>query len=91
MDAFDLNLVTNHEVLAVNQDALAPRASASHPRRKQRGLGQALADGSVAVGPSTTETDQVLTLTDDWACRGASATCGANRTSTHWRTPSPPE
>ena len=53
MDAFDLNLVTNH-ALAVNQDALGTQGvRIKLPRQQQRVWAKALADGSVRSASST--------------------------------------
>ncbi|KKL29062.1 hypothetical protein LCGC14_2368910, partial [marine sediment metagenome] len=65
MDEFDLSLVTNHEVLAINQDALCKQGVRV---RNQKGnfeiWAKDLADGSKAVGLfNISNKDQVLSVT----------------------------
>lgn len=65
MDAFDLNLVTNHEVLAINQDALCQQG---YRVKNQKGdfeiWAKNLADGGKAVGLfNLSGHDQVLEVT----------------------------
>ena len=65
MDEFDLSLVTNHEVLAINQDAICKQGVRV---RNQKGnfeiWAKDLADGSKAVGLfNISNKDQVLSVT----------------------------
>ncbi len=64
MDEFDLNLVTNHEVLAINQDALCKQGYRVKNRKGDYEIwAKDLADGSKAVGLfNLSEKDEVLTL-----------------------------
>ena len=64
MDAFDLNLVTNDEVLAVNQDPLCKQGYRIQNRQGDFEIwAKDLADGNKAVGFfNLSEQDQVLTL-----------------------------
>ena len=64
MDEFDLNLVTNHEVLAVNQDALCKQGYRLENEKGNYELwAKDLADGSKAVGLfNLSDDNQVLTL-----------------------------
>ena len=50
MDAFELNLVTNDEVLAVHQDALGKAADRVSKKDELEVWARPLSDGSVAVG-----------------------------------------
>jgi len=64
MDEFDLNLVTNHEVLAVNQDALCKQGyRLENEKGNYEVWAKDLADGSKAVGLfNLSDDNQVLTL-----------------------------
>lgn len=64
MDEFDLNLVTNHEVLAVNQDALCKQGyRIENEKGNYEVWAKDLSDGSKAVGLfNLSEDNQVLTL-----------------------------
>ena len=64
MDEFDLNLVTNHEVLAINQDALCKQGYRVENRKGAYEIwAKDLADGGKAVGLfNLSGKDQVLTL-----------------------------
>jgi len=64
MDEFDLNLVTNHEVLAVNQDALCKQGyRLENEKGNYEFWAKDLADGSKAVGLfNLSDDNQVLTL-----------------------------
>jgi alpha-galactosidase len=50
LDAFTLNLLTNDEVLAINQDELGQQAKRVHQDKGYEVWAKPLADGSVAVG-----------------------------------------
>lgn len=64
MDAFDLNLVTNDEVLAIDQDPLCrPAQRVAHVPGQWEIWAKDLADGGKAVGLfNLADTDQVLSL-----------------------------
>ena len=65
MDKFDLNLVANHEVLAVNQDALCKQGCRVTNKQDSFEIwAKDLADGGKAVGLfNISEKDQVLRVT----------------------------
>ncbi|MBT3191445.1 MAG: hypothetical protein HN341_02710, partial [Verrucomicrobia bacterium] len=65
MDEFDLNLVSNHEVLAVNQDALCKQGyRVTNKKGNYEIWAKDLADGSKAVGLfNLSDKDQVLSIT----------------------------
>jgi alpha-galactosidase len=65
MDEFDLNLVANHEVLAVNQDALCKQGYRVKNKAGSFEIwAKDLADGGKAVGLfNVSDDDQVLTVT----------------------------
>ena len=64
MDAFDLNLVSNDEVLSVNQDALCKQGYRVRNGKGYEIWAKDLADGGKAVGMfNTSDKEQVLSVT----------------------------
>jgi alpha-galactosidase len=67
LDAFTLNLITNDEVLALNQDALVVAAhQVAHVTGSWQVWQKPLADGSTAVGLfNLADTAQVISVSDE--------------------------
>jgi alpha-galactosidase len=71
LDAFTLNLLTNDEVIAVDQDALCVQATCVSGVGDAKVYAKNLEDGSIAVGLFNTG-DMPLTVAANWADLGLS-------------------
>lgn len=67
LDDFTLNLITNDEVLEVNQDALGRQAICVATTEKTKVYAKDMEDGSKAVGLFNISDDQRLVVTVRWA------------------------
>jgi alpha-galactosidase len=67
LNEFTLNLLSNDEVLAVNQDALGKQATTIFKEGDQRVMAKDLEDGSKAVGFFNTGTNGTLTVAVKWS------------------------
>ena len=81
MDAFELNLVTNDEVLAVHQDALGKAADRVSRNGELEVWARPLADGSVAVGLFNRD-EMDMPVGVSWAALGIT---GPQRVRDLWR------
>jgi len=67
LNEFTLNLLSNDEVLAVNQDSLGKQATIIAKGDDWRVMAKVLEDGSKAVGVFNTGTNGVATVTVKWS------------------------
>src|SRR6185503_10206729 len=67
LDEFTLNLLSNDEVLAVNQDSLGKQATCVAREGDLRVYAKPLEDGSQAVGLFNTSSNASATVTVKWA------------------------
>jgi alpha-galactosidase len=72
LDEFTLNILSNDEVIAVNQDALGQQATTICTGDEVRVLAKDLADGTKAVGLFNTGSNATATVTVKWSDLGVS-------------------
>jgi alpha-galactosidase len=70
LDPFTFNLLSNDEVLAVNQDALGKQAVTVAKDGDLRVYAKTLADGATAVGLFNTGAESAATVTVQWSDLG---------------------